>query len=77
MKTFGWCLVSAGFALLLAFAAATFEAGIIVDAAGGVGTLTPVHAAIGVGGGILVVAGIATFVFASRRHRAQTPPAGR
>lgn len=71
MKTFAWCIVSAGLALMVAFAAVRFEAGVVVDAAGGVGTLPPVQAAIGIGGVILVFAGIVALALTARRSHAR------
>jgi len=55
-------LLGAGGALLLAAAALAYQAGIIADATGAVGSLRPVDAAILVVGGLATAGGIATML---------------
>ncbi|WP_341935841.1 hypothetical protein MRBLWO14_001516 [Microbacterium sp. LWO14-1.2] len=75
MRTFAWSLFSAGIALIIAFAILIFESGIIADATGGVGSMTPGQAFVGLGGGTLILGGIALLVTATRRSKGQARPA--
>lgn len=67
MKTFAWSTLSAGIALVIAFWITLFDGGIIADATGGVGRITPGQTVIGIGGLLLTLAGIALLVVAARR----------
>jgi hypothetical protein len=78
MKTFGWSLLSAGVALIFAFALVIFESGIIADETGSVGALHPGQATVGILGIVLFIAGVVTLIISARRgtthRRAEAVP---